>query len=144
MAGRPAKQKDETFTMETPEKLPKDYSIIKIMAKLDKNDADIVVTNINGDRRTWVREKIVVMPNSHVEALEHATKPVSNPATAADINPFTDHAVKEVKLMPRFAYQIYGRVDKNIYEQLRKIILPVDKGGQGRAITNQEVAAALQ
>ena len=141
--GRP--KKEETFNMaETPEKLPKDYAIIKIMAKLSKNDTDIVVTNVNGDRRRWMRNKWVVMPNSHVESLRHAIKPVASPATIADINPFTDHAVKEVKEMPRFAFEVRGYVDKTIYEKLRKIILPTDKGGQGRELNEQEIMTALQ
>ena len=141
--GRP--KKEETFTMnETPEKLPKDYVIIKLLPKLSKNDTDIVMINVNGDRRTWARDKIVVMPKSHFLVLKNAKKPISNPGTAADINPFTDHAVKEVKLMSRFAYERYGYIDKITYEKLRKIILPVENGGQARGITEKEAEAALQ
>jgi len=136
-------KKEETFTM-VEEKATKDFAIIKIMAKLSKNDTDIVVTNVNGDIRRWMRNKWVVMPNSHVEALRHAIKPVASPATIADINPFTDHAVKEVKEMPRFAFEIMGSVDEKMYKKLRKIILPTDKGGQGRELTEQEIMTALQ
>ncbi len=137
--------KDETFVLaDEPKIATKDFAIIKILQKLAKNDADIVVTNVNGDRRTWMRDKWVVMPNSHVTALRHATKPVASPAQVSDINSFTDHAVKEVKEMPRFAFEIRGYVDEKTYKKLRKIIIPVDKGGLGRQLTEQEIMAALQ
>lgn len=135
---RPAKE-------ETPEKLPKDYAIVKIMAKLSKNDTDIVPTNVNGDQRRWMRDKWLVMPRAHLEeSLGHAEKPVANPATIADINPFTDHVVKAMSKAPRFATQVRGWVDKDTYEVLRKIILPIDKGGQGRELNEQEIMTALR
>ena len=132
----------DTFTMPTTKKKndnPKNFgTIIKIGGKLHATDADMVVMRHNGNRITRARNQIVVIPTTHVSCLAHATKPVFKAASTSDINPNTEYATKDVELMPRFSYQIFGVVDKKNYDQLLKTIIDEKRG-----LTEQEVRAAL-
>jgi len=131
--GRPPKKKDALHR----------YAIVKIAGKLDAKDADLVIVNVNGDRRTFKRNSLVVMTLAHVEALRHATRPMAKPGELSDINPYTEYGSMEVEDAPRFGFEVRGEIDDTTYNQCRKIHLAKDKGGEGRAMTEQEVVSML-
>lgn len=112
----------------------KEYAVIRIQEKTSDADQDPVPVNNNGKRIRIRRGEIVPVHENVVAILRQATRPYTSPLKNKD----KDVAMrrKEVQMVPRFPFEMFGKVDERGFLYLESI-------AKKRSITEKELEAVL-